>query len=100
MKITKLQETTKVAINGGEIGQKEKQAINAAMAFLKGKIPEIVPMLTNPNTQTFLTKFFDLVAADPAVLNGLKNAMQTISSSMQADAAGTSTAIGSASTRA
>lgn len=84
---------------GAEIGQKETAAINAAINFLKGKLPEIVPMLTNPTTRSFLTKFFDLIASDPAVLNGFKNAMQTISTGMQSDAAGTTTAVSSASMR-
>jgi hypothetical protein len=66
--------------------------------FLKGKIPEIVPMLTNPGTRTFLTRFLDVVASDPSVLGGFKNAMQAINAAMMSDASGTTTAIGTAGT--
>lgn len=72
-----------------DVGQKQMQATNAAINFLKGKIPEIVPMLTNPTTRSFLTKFFDLIASDPATMNGFRNALQAINAAMQSDASST-----------
>ena len=80
---------------GMEIGQKQKAAINTSINFLKGKIPEIVPMLTNPVTRTFLIKFLDLITSDPSVLTGFKNSLQSIHAGMMSDAAGTTTAINS-----
>lgn len=87
----------KVAAAGEEIGQKQKQAINAAIAFLKGKIPEISPMLTNPNSRAFVIKFLDLVASDPSIMNGFKNAFQTINAAMNSDASGTTVSLNAGS---
>lgn len=89
MKIISLQkELTKTAQNV-EVGQKQQAAMNSAISILKGKIPEIVPMLSNPTSRAFLMKFLDMVASDPSTLNSFKNSLQTINSAMQADSSGT-----------
>ena len=96
MKIISLQPDAKALIaqnQNAAIGKKQMNATNVAINFLKGKCPEIVPMLTNPTTRTFLIKFFDMIAADPSVMNGFKNALQTINSAMQSDASGTTASI-------
>ena len=93
MKITILnEELTKTAQNVG-VGQKQQAAMNSAISILKGKIPEIVPMLTNPTSRAFLMKFLDMVAADPAAMNSFKNSLQVINSAMQSDISGTTSAI-------
>ena len=93
MKIIGLNNSSHKLAQNTDIGQQQMQATNAAISFLKGKIPEMVPMLTNPTTRNFLIRFFDMIASDPSVLAGFRNALQTISTSMQRDAAGTTTAI-------
>ena len=90
---------TQTAQQNTEIGQKQQAAINASVNFLKGKIPEIVPMLSNPNTLKFLTKFLVIVASDPSALNGFKNHLQLISSAIKSDAAGTTATTNSTSTQ-
>jgi hypothetical protein len=95
MKIISLnQELTKISQNS-DVGQKQQAAMNSAISILKGKIPEIVPMLSNPKSREFLMKFFDMVASDPSILNSFKNSLQVINSAMQADSAGTTAVINS-----
>lgn len=71
-----------------DIGQKQMAATNAALNFLKGKLPEMVPMLSNPTTRGFLVKFLDILTTDPSVLAGFRNSLQTINTAMKSDASG------------
>ena len=98
MKIVQIQSSLSVKLSqNADIGQKQMQATNTAITFLKGKLPEITPMLTNPVTRNFLIKFFDVITNDPSVMNGFKNALTTIHAAMQNDMAGTTTALTSVS---
>jgi len=95
MKIINVQQKLSKAAQNVGIGQKQQAAMDSAISLLKGKIPEIVPMLSNPTFRTFLMKFLDMVTTDPSILNNFKNSLQIINSAMKADLAETTTMINS-----
>lgn len=76
-----------VSLSAAQGAQKEQQAINAAITFLKG-FPELVPVVANPSSNRFLTKFLHILASNQNLMGGFNNHLHSINAAMESDASG------------
>ena len=86
-----------IQLKTAAIGPKEKQALDAAFADLKSKMPQMAAMLSNPNVQKLLIAVFDQIAANPNMVSAFVGDIKNIQSGRANDSkAATPVGVGAA----